>query len=199
MPTTQYNIDNILKYTPVPLRETPQAAAVMILMLTSDYEAYDIVLTRRAADLPNYAGQYCLPGGFRDKKDKNLYATAVRETKEELGITSEYYQHLGQLDDFYDHDGNLVRPYVVIMNKTDFLEKNKLSVDEISEIYYFSLFKLEAIHEDPRLFRVTRRHPTYTFTDGSVFVWGLTAAILVHLLNVISGSGKPIGNTLQDN
>lgn len=196
--SSQYNIDHILNYTPVPLRETPKAAAVMILMLTSDYEAYDIVLTKRQADLPTYAGQYCLPGGFRDKEDKNLYATAIRETTEELGINSTYYQHLGQLDDFYDHDGNLVRPFVAIMNKTDFLKKNKLSVVEISEVYYFSLFKLEAIHEDPRLFRVTRRRPSYTFTDGNVFIWGLTAAILVHLLNVISGSGKPIGNTLKD-
>jgi 8-oxo-dGTP pyrophosphatase MutT (NUDIX family) len=183
----------IADYQPTLLRSTPISAAIMLILLIDEENKIDIVLTKRNAQLPQYAGQYCFPGGLHDSSDADLYATARREVQEELHIPDHSYQKLGQLDDFLDHAGHLVRPYVIIMDKQAFEKDLIVSLSEVEDVYYFSLLKLATIAEDPRLHRITRRRPSYAFTDGKVFIWGLTATILVHFLNVISGTAKPVG------
>jgi 8-oxo-dGTP pyrophosphatase MutT (NUDIX family) len=45
------------------------------------------VVTVRAATLRKHAGEVCFPGGKPDPGDADLFATATREAREELGIT----------------------------------------------------------------------------------------------------------------
>lgn len=192
---------NILShYQPALMVETSPSAAVMVIILEQDKLLLDnntnnlsIVLTKRASTLPTYAGHYSFPGGMRDADDKDLYATAMRETQEELQLSCHAYQYLGQLDDFHDRYGHLVRPYVALMKKSTFLNLHKISLAEIQDIYFFPIAKLSELKDDPTLHAITKRKPSYSFTDGNVFVWGLTAAILVHLSNIILDENKPLG------
>ncbi len=190
-------ISTLSHYQPVLMRETPQSAAVMVLLVVSEANELSIVLTERASTLPTYAGDYSFPGGMFDKEDGDLYATAIRETKEELNLSSHLYQHIGQLDDFEDRYGHLVRPYVAIMNKNIFMNSFKSSPDEIAGIYFFPLSKLNQLEDTPSLHTITRRYPSYSFTEGKVFVWGLTAGILVHLSNIIFNQQKLLGKKVS--
>jgi len=186
----------LANYQPVLLDETPIAAAVMMILLIDENEEIDIVLTKRADNLPTYAGHYSFPGGMRDPSDPDLYQTAVREVYEELNLPAHAYQAIGQLDDFQDHEGHLVRPFVAYMKKADFKRLYKQSTAEVAELYYFPLNKLNAIHDDPTLHAITRRRPSYAFREGHVFVWGLTATILIHFLNVLMGHKSPLGKII---
>ena len=47
-----------------------------------------IILTRRASHLKNHAGEVAFPGGMKESHDKDLLATALRETEEEIGLPS---------------------------------------------------------------------------------------------------------------
>lgn len=189
-------LDELSKYKPKILHTTALEAAVMLILLTDEKDPMHIVVTKRSTSLPTYAGHYSFPGGMRDADDANLYATAKRETQEELNLPPDAYQYIGQLDDFQDHDSNLVRPFVTIMKKKDFKKLHKESPDEISGIYYFSLSKLHLIADEPRLHSITRRRPSYAFTEEDVFIWGLTATILVHFYNVIAKKNMPLGKTM---
>lgn len=184
----KYKRENILKslsqYKGVKLNETPLSAAVLIILLYDTNNNLEIVLTKRASDLPTYAGHYSFPGGMRDANDIDLFATAKREVQEELNLSPNSYQYVGNLDDFMSHDGHLVRPFVVEMKKSSFIKWHKKSDQEIEEIYYFNFKKLEEIKDEPRLYPITTRRPSYAFSEGRVFIWGLTAVILVHLLQV---------------
>lgn len=171
-------------YHPVTLEETKVAAAVMLIIVNEPNESPAIVVTKRSLTLPHYAGHYSLPGGIRDSNDTDLFATAVREVEEELQIKQENYFKLGQLDDFSDFYGNLVRPFVVEMQKKEFDNLCKPSAHEISEIYFFSLTKLDQIKEE--IILITKRRPSYSFKEGHVYIWGLTAAILVHFYKLIT-------------
>ena len=179
-------IATLSHYQPIRLPETSSSAAVIIILLKDAHDHLEIVLTKRAETLPTYAGQYSFPGGIRDPGDADWYETATREVQEELNLSDESYQYVGELDDFPDRYNNLVRVFVVLMHKEDFLKNYKISADEIAEIYFFSLEKLTQLKDDPNLHIITRRRPSYAFTEGVVFVWGLTAAILVRFREVIA-------------
>ncbi|TAK74794.1 MAG: CoA pyrophosphatase [Gammaproteobacteria bacterium] len=192
------NIKTLSHYRYKQLPITQPAAAVMIILLIGSTNQVEILLTKRATTLLNYAGHYSFPGGMQDAHDKDLYATAIREVQEELYLSPDTYQYVSQLDDFMDRTGHLVRPFVVKMPKEVFEKAYKLSIDEIDDIYYFSLTKLDQIKDDPQLHDITKRRPSYAFSEGEVFIWGLTATILVHLSNIITGETKPLGKTIAE-
>ena len=77
-------------------RGTYQNAAVMILLYIKD-GSWHIVLMKR----PEYAGahsnQISLPGGKSEAGDNDLVETALRESKEELGIDEDRIRVLGKL------------------------------------------------------------------------------------------------------
>lgn len=180
------DIINILNhYRPTQLMATPLRAAVMVIFLLDENDHVEIVVTKRSANLPTYAGHYSFPGGMADDSDNNLYHTAQRETEEELHLPYSAYSYIGELDDFQDHDGNVVRPFVVQMQKNAFMATYQISPIEIQEMYLLPIKKLFEFKDNPELHHITKRRPSYSYQDGSVFIWGLTAAILVHLRNLI--------------
>lgn len=184
----------LTEHQPILLPETKPAFAVMVILLES--ESNEIVITKRAAHLPTYPGQYSFPGGMRDPHDPDLYATAIREVEEELHLTTEHYQFVCQLDDFTDRYGYLVRPYVTRIKKLVFIDQHQIARDEIASLYYFPLENLERIEDDTERQIITRRHPSYVYVDQDVLIWGLTASILVHLGNILKRLNKPLGKTI---
>ena len=62
----------------------PQAA-VLILLIDNEND-YSIVFTERSKRLPSHAGEVAFPGGKKEKEDRNLIETVLRETHEEIGV-----------------------------------------------------------------------------------------------------------------
>jgi len=179
-------IQKIKNHTPVLQPLTKRSAAVMVILLNNENNSFEIVLTKRSETLSDYAGHYSLPGGMLEPQDKDLLHTAMREVEEELNVSKNNYEVIGQLDDMRDRYGNLVRVYVSLMNKADFISQFRFSDAEVAEVYLFAIEKLTQLKDEPALYAITRRRPSYAFTEGQVFVWGLTAAILMNLFYILS-------------
>ena len=65
------------------INKTQVHSAVLVLHeLATD----SLVLTKRSNKLRHHPGEICFPGGIWENQDENLYATALRELNEELGI-----------------------------------------------------------------------------------------------------------------
>ena len=60
--------------------------AAVAFIIKASKENLHVLLTKRASFLRNYGGDVCLPGGRCDPSDINIVNTALRETKEEVGI-----------------------------------------------------------------------------------------------------------------
>ncbi len=189
-------ISLIKDHPPITMKETPLSAAVLVLMMQDENDNLFLIVTKRSETLAMYAGDYCFPGGMREDSDKDFIITALREVEEELGIPPQLYQIIGQLDDFNDRYGNVVRPFVALINQLDF-EKSYHSDDEIETIYYFPLIELLEIKPDANLEIITRRHPSYCYVKNDVVIWGLTAAIMVLLSNIIFNLDKSLGKKIH--
>jgi hypothetical protein len=60
--------------------------AAVLVLLTDSPAGPSVLLTRRAADLGDYPGQWVFPGGACDPGDAGPAATALREASEEVGL-----------------------------------------------------------------------------------------------------------------
>lgn len=191
-------ISILQNYHAMTLDETPQTAAVLIFLLYDEQDNIFLLLTKRSHTL-SYAGDYCFPGGMRESLDTDLKMTAVREVEEELGLNFHYYQIIGQLDDFVDRYGNVVKTFLASINKETFESHCINSSCEIEKLHYFPIQDLYKIEQAPELEQMTKRHPTYCYSQNDVVIWGLTASIMVHLSNILFDLNKPVGKKLETN
>ena len=129
-----------------------------------------------------------LPGGRRDSQDENLLATAIRETREEVGITLTPHDLLGSLDDVAPRTRSQIpvfaRPFVFGVPGQPEPAPN----EEVSAARWVSLQNLG----EPANLRdftleiggVSRTFPAYHIPEGTI--WGMTERMLTSLFAVIS-------------
>jgi len=76
---------------------------------------WSVLLIRRNFYPGVHSGQISFPGGKRDKEDADLWATACRETREEVGIGPENLDRVGALTRIYVPASNfLIYPFVAV-------------------------------------------------------------------------------------
>ena len=94
-----------LRVSPSPASLTSGRRAAVAALLAESPNGVELLLIRRAERASDpWSGHMALPGGHLDPSDADLRATAVRETREELGIDLERdAQFLGRLQDFQPH------------------------------------------------------------------------------------------------
>ena len=91
--------------------ETAIPAAVLILLFPFKDEI-QFFLTKRTEDVEHHKGQISLPGGIRENNE-SLNETALRETKEEVGIDSTKIIISGSLTPFFiPVTGYIVHPFI---------------------------------------------------------------------------------------
>lgn len=159
----------------------PEAA---VLLAVTGGANPEVILTRRAQHLNSHPGQVAFPGGKRDKEDCDLYATALREAEEEIGLSPLQVQPLGRLSDVISLHGMKVTPYVALVPEG--LEF-KLCEEELDAIF---TVPIEWLLEDPRshtdVIQLTDTSklyvPSYSFSEFTI--WGLSSMMLVEFLRV---------------
>ncbi|MBM4118941.1 NUDIX domain-containing protein, partial [bacterium] len=70
---------------PTPVEPGLIDAAVLVPLLDRAGQPA-LLFLRRAASLPDHAGQVAFPGGLREAGDASLAATALREAAEEVAV-----------------------------------------------------------------------------------------------------------------
>jgi len=158
-------------------------AAVLIPIFCKDGE-YHILFTQRSEKVRQHTGQISFPGGGRHKSDVTLQDTALRESREEIGLKVRDVEVVGELDDTpTTTSGFRISPFVSFI---PYPYEFKLSHFEITEIFSVPISTL--------MNKVNKRKEFYTFGDkvfegysyeyeGRV-IWGATAKILQQLLEV---------------
>jgi 8-oxo-dGTP pyrophosphatase MutT (NUDIX family) len=107
-------------------------AAVLLPIIQREEPA--MLFTRRTPHLARHAGQVSFPGGRADEGDADLTETALRETREETGITSDFVALAGFLDPYETGTGFAIVPVVGVVNEGFRLTPDPGEVDEVFEV-----------------------------------------------------------------
>lgn len=174
-----------------PLRIEPNAqsihAAVVAVVRSMD-DSLDLLFIKRAEKAEDpWSGQIAFPGGRQHTGDRSTLETALRETREELGVDlSRHGRIIGSLSDTTSHLGNMIiTPYVVCVPHTIEIRPNA----EVAEYFWIPIDGLQKVSNFPIASRggVLFRE-AYVF--GERVIWGLTARIVDDLLRCTE-STKP--------
>ncbi len=156
---------------------TPLKPAAVLIPIIARGDELSVLLTRRSRQLRHHPGQISFPGGRQDPEDPDLAATALRETREELGIPACCIQLLGVLPEHITVSHYCIVPYLGLLQPDYPLQP---AVDEVEEAFELPLAPLldPANYGSWTITRHQRPHSIYGITLHDRLIWGATARIL---------------------
>jgi len=162
----------------------PVDAAVLALLYPSAFGGkLNLVFIKRNEYDGPHSAQISFPGGARDAGDLSLADTAIRETREELGIRGKI-ELLGSLTPLHIPVSNfMVHP------KVGWMEDIPEFFPDPSEVQYVVEASLDTLldplnHESERLYHHEMPIEAPYYRVGEEKIWGATAMILSELLQL---------------
>jgi len=166
----------------LPAGHVYKQAAVLVPLVVRD--SLSLLLTQRPLHLKHHPGQISFPGGRKEEADIDLVATALRETREEIGLSADRIEVIGTLPHYLTVTNYQVTPVVALVHRPFELV---LDANEVADAFEVPLsFILNpANHERrARLWQGRMRH-FYAMPFGDRFIWGATAAMLRNLYHFL--------------
>jgi 8-oxo-dGTP pyrophosphatase MutT (NUDIX family) len=167
------------------INDAGRVPSAVLIPLYETQGRYYIVFIRRTETVKDHKGQISFPGGVRDVNDRTLLHTAVRESREEIGLRTKDIEIVGELDDELTTTSNfVVTPFVAIIPWPYRFKKNK---DEVAEIIRVPIEELLGKGSVKRGSETLNDRPieSYTYNYEGKVIWGATARILKKLLDII--------------
>ena len=117
-------------------QRAPQAAAVLVPIVMRGEQGNEphLLLTQRTQHLSSHAGQIAFPGGKVDPDDQSVEHAALREAEEEVGLTSEHVEVLGQLPSYITGTSFHITPVVALVSPNHTLQTNAYEVEFAFEV-----------------------------------------------------------------
>jgi 8-oxo-dGTP pyrophosphatase MutT (NUDIX family) len=163
------------------LETQERAAAAVLVPIIARADGFSVLLTRRTDHLSAHAGQVSFPGGRMEAADADAIATAVRETREEVGIGAEMLQPFGYLDSLETVSGFWVTPVVAWLDAGYSAQPDPNEVAHVFEVP-LDFFRAAGNLRQLRLSFRGRPREVFEFTHASEHIWGATAAMLLNLV-----------------
>jgi 8-oxo-dGTP pyrophosphatase MutT (NUDIX family) len=157
----------------------PMQAAVLVPIVMRSEPT--VLLTQRTAHLSTHSGQIAFPGGKVDAADVDVVGAALREAHEEVGLTREYVEVLGQLPVYVTGSVFHVTPVVALVSPGFSLYPNPFEVADVFEVPL--QFLMNPAHHRHHLVDwqgVQREWLSMPYQDGATerYIWGATAGML---------------------
>lgn len=163
---------------------TPRQAGVLLLLYPVRGHLH-LVFTVRTAHLDYHAGQVSFPGGGWEEGDASLMETALRETREELGISAEGIEVLGPLTPLYiPPSHNMVHPFVAFAPRRPAFRPDPLEVAAPLEVL-LATFRDPAIRGEDRIEQNGLEMVIPYYAVCGYKIWGATAIILAEFLALL--------------
>ena len=184
--------------------ETAFRAAVLIPLVVVDGE-WHILFEVRSFTMRKQPGDISFPGGRIDVTDSSPLAAAVRETSEELGIDPKIINVVGKLSPYITSSTFVTYPFIATIDTDQIL--HAYNKDEVEEVFTIPIKWL--LNYEPYMHKVSvELVPSPDFPFGKIVngaqyqwrtqtmeewffdyekytIWGLTARILKHFIEII--------------
>jgi 8-oxo-dGTP pyrophosphatase MutT (NUDIX family) len=166
----------------------PLIRAAVLVPIIDRGEPY-VVFAKRTERVGHHKGQIAFPGGTVSAGDASLLDAALRECEEEVALPRATVEILGTLDDSETVATQFViTPFVGLVREPVEWKPDGHEIEKVIEVPYAALaaaggFRVEHWERDG----VTR--PVYFFDWHGEVVWGATARILKHYLDLLEAAG----------
>ena len=131
-----------------------------------------------------HKGEIAFPGGAFSEQDKSLRVTAIRETREEIGLIIKQKDILGSLQVVRTLTSNFnIIPFVTLQKK---ILETRILINEVQRIVDAPLFDLLNTLEIDLGHPPMSKESLYRFTYENEIIWGATARILKQLYDCLT-------------
>jgi 8-oxo-dGTP pyrophosphatase MutT (NUDIX family) len=136
-----------------------------------------VILTLRPATMRQHAGQVAFPGGKIDPTDPSPLATALRESREEIGLMPDQVEVLGPIDRYETRTGFAITPFVGLV---DAAFRPEPEAGEVEAVFEAPLSFLMDPANHRRMSREWQGATRWFWAMpwGDWFIWGATAGML---------------------
>ncbi len=169
-------------------------SAVLIPLIDTE-NGTELIFTVRTSKVQKHKGEISFPGGaFEEDHDHSLQETAVREANEEINLSPDRVQILGELDDFCTMTGYIIHPVVAHVSPP---YEYQIEKSEVAEVFTVPLefFKDPAHFEEKIIPFGEWQYAVYYFRTETHTIWGATAHIVVNFFE--AALKFPMPATLQ--
>jgi coenzyme A diphosphatase NUDT7 len=186
--------------------EHAMKTAVLLPLVEIENNTF-LLFEKRSLNLKHQPGEICFPGGKMDSADCDLQATAIRETCEELGITPNNIEILGELDTLVAPSNLIIYSFIANIKNVNYIKANPSEVDKVLYIPLKYLLETKPLeHEVILKPELTDNFPLFLIPQGANYpfrknrimhyfyiweeevIWGLTARILNHFISLLKDS-----------
>lgn len=161
-------------------------AAVTLLLYPKDGE-YCILLNKRTDLVDDHKGEISFPGGRRDPEDETLLDTALRETHEEMGISPDDVDVLGEIDDIPTNTSYLISTFVGTIPYPYKFAPSAAEVAEVLEVPISKLMDYGSARDEVRV-RDGELVNSVSYSYDGHLIFGATARILSRFLELLDNA-----------
>ncbi len=161
-----------------------RSSAVLIPLLMHKGR-WHVLLTQRSQNLVEHRGQVAFPGGAREKGDKDLQMTALREMHEEVGVAPADVDLYGYLGDMPVITGYMVRVFV---GEIPWPYDLVINTDEVESAFIIPMdWLIDPIHRTVQYRNYAGREIPVIYFDHfeGHQLWGASAEMTIALLEAL--------------
>ena len=161
-------------------------AGVMALIFPDEKNYSKMVLILRKSYQGVHSAQVGFPGGRFEKEDVNLKYTALRETEEEIGISSKHIKIIKELTDLYIPPSNfLVTPFLGYINSRPTYVIDQIEVESVIEASLEEILHDGSAGKGKVMTSLKQQLEVPTFKFAGHIVWGATAMMLSEIKDLL--------------
>lgn len=166
-----------------PGESAPTPAAVLVPLINRP-EGVSVLFTQRTSHLTDHGGQISFPGGRAEPQDAGPVATALRETREEIGLPAERVRVIGILPLYRTVTRFEITPVVGLVEPPFPLALDEFEVAEVFEVPLAHF--LDPAHHESHAYEYLGTSRTYfAMPYQGRFIWGATAGMLMNLYRLL--------------
>lgn len=159
--------------------------ASVLVPIVTHLEGLTVLFTQRTAQLRAHSGQVSFPGGRAEPGDASPEFTALRETREEIGLAPERVEVIARMPEYLTRTGYRVTPVVGLIAPPLELAPDSREVAEAFEVPL--AFLLDPAHHQRETRELGGRMVGFWVMQyGERRIWGATAGMLVNLYRMLA-------------
>ena len=164
--------------------DASRVSSAVLLPIYYEQGQYYILFTKRTEQVKEHKGQLSFPGGAYEERDGTLINTALRECTEEIGLTADEVEILGELDDQVSRTSNyIISPFVALIPWPHPLKVDHWEVEEIIQVPISALLGKDCLRQETEIIG-DEAVTSYFYHYQEQTIWGATARILNQFLDI---------------